>query len=115
MGHRVHWKVAGCFCMRLLVPASWLFWYSGSARRKAITLLGTEEVDCRLREADEPTDCRSRGDKDRDDVSERVARSTPREGPKLPGGRIPLPGWNGSVTALGRDLGRPLSGGVSES
>lgn len=79
-----------------------------------MTLLGTDEVDCRLREADEPTDCLSRGDKDRDEVSERAARSTPREGPKLPGGNIP-PGWNGSVTALGRDFGRPLSGGVSES
>lgn len=71
-----------------------------------MTLFGTEEVDCRLREADDPTDCLSRGDKDRD-ASERAARSTPREGPILLGGNIPLPGWNGSVTALGRDLGRP--------
>lgn len=80
-----------------------------------MTLFGTEEVDCRLRDAGELVPDLSRGDKDRDAVSERAARSTPREEPRLPGGSIPLPGWNGSVTALGRDFGRPLSGGVSES
>lgn len=67
-------------------------------------LFGTEEVDCRRLEIDGPTDPLSRGDKDRD-ASERAVRSTPREGPRLLGGSIP--GWNGSVTARGRDFGRP--------
>ena len=109
-GHSVHWNVAGCFCTRF-APLSWLFWYSGSARRNAITLLGTAEVDCRRREG-EAVACRSNGDKDLD--ASREDRSEPREGDRLLAplparGRFSTapPGWKGSVTALGRDLGRP--------
>lgn len=101
-----------------------------------MTLLGTADVDCLLRDGDgDDVVSRSRGDRDLLEASWRT-RSEPSEGDMLFElfGRpsIPPPGWNGSVTARGRDLGRPgesismsyrppstwhipLSGGVSES
>lgn len=84
-----------------------------------MTLFGTADVDCLRREGDgDEVGCRSRGDSDLE-ASERAARSEPSEGDMLPWpvGRfsMPPPGWKGSVTARGRDLGRPLSGGVNES
>lgn len=110
MGHSVHWKVAGCFCTRLADPASWLLWFSGSASRNAMTLLGTADVDCLLLEAAER---RSRGDRDREDdwLGDRLAPNCPGDVPWLTDRFIGilLLGWKGSVTERGRDLGRPRS------
>lgn len=77
-----------------------------------MTLFGTADVDCLRLEGEMPED----GDKDRDvsDLGERLAPI----GDKLElfdRFTRPLPGAKGSVTARGRDLGRPLSGGVNES
>ena len=71
-------------------------------------MLGTADVDCLLLEGEVPA-CLSRGDKDLE--SALAAKSAPREGemmlalPWRPS--RPPPGWKGSVTARGRDRGRP--------
>lgn len=74
-----------------------------------MTLLGTAEVDCLLRDG-EAVACLSRGDNDLE-ASDRDDKSDPREGDKLFTLlcllKTPPPGWKGSVTARGRDLGRP--------
>lgn len=67
--------MAGCFWARLVEPGSAL---SGSARRSAMTLLGTAEVDCRLLEAVS----RSSGDKERE-ASDLEERSEPSAGAGL--------------------------------
>ena len=111
----MHWKVAGCFCTRLADPASWLLWFSGSASRNAMTLLGTADVDCLLLEAAER---RSRGDRDRDEdwPGDKLAPNCPGDVPWLTdrlGGTLLL-GWKGSVTDRGRDFGRPSSSCMSD-
>jgi hypothetical protein len=75
-GQSVHWKVAGCFWTRFGPPGPLSCApepvYSGSARRSAITLFGTDDVDClrcRFGEGDRPPapdPPRSSGDRERE-------------------------------------------------